>query len=61
MTARRVLWFLWATVTVVGVYYAGVWSEAGHAGAAALCVASGVSAGALVWQVVTPSRDRSPR
>ena len=57
----RLLRLAWGTVTVLAVYYAGAWSEAGRAGGALLCIVAGVSAGALVWQVVTPSRDRSPR
>lgn len=54
----RLLRLAWGTVTVLGLYYAGAWSEAGRAGGALLCVVAGLSAGALVWQA---SNDRSDR
>lgn len=54
----RLLRLAWGTVTVLAVYYAGAWSEAGRAGGALLCVVAGLSAGALVWQA---SNDRSDR
>lgn len=48
MVTRRLLRLVWATATVLAVYYAGVASVSDSGWGTPLCIVGGLSAGVLV-------------